>query len=97
MTTFTIDLPGDLLARLTARAAAAGHADVEQYIEAVLRAEACASEDYGAPPDASFDVPAELEAKLLEGLNSPAREMTASDWDDMRRKLINRHAAKRER
>jgi hypothetical protein len=29
----------------------------------------------------------ELEAELLCGLRSPAREMTPSDWDEKRRRL----------
>jgi len=36
---------------------------------------------------------AELEAKLLEGLNSgPATPMTAQDWEDMRQRLHRRLA-----
>jgi hypothetical protein len=34
----------------------------------------------------------DLEAKLLEGLNSSAREMTHADWEEIRRRLIERHA-----
>jgi hypothetical protein len=32
-----------------------------------------------------------FEAMLNEGFVSPAREMTAADWSDMRRRFLQRH------
>jgi len=38
-----------------------------------------------------------LEAKLNEGLASPASEMSPADWDDMRRRFLQRHTGSESR
>ena len=62
-----------------ARAAELGYASVEEYVADLVRA------------DVELPVSEELEAELLRGLQRPAREMTAADWDEKRRWLIERH------
>jgi plasmid stability protein len=95
MTRLTLDIPDDLRRQLEARAAAAGHASVEEHVAALIREDLDASEDerYGAPEHLNVRTPEELEAKLREGLDSAASEMTAADWDEMRRRFLRRHNA----
>jgi antitoxin ParD1/3/4 len=58
----------------------------EQYIAALVRAEH------------RRRALADLEAKLLEGLESgPATEMTRADWEELRRQVRERAAAKGKR
>jgi antitoxin ParD1/3/4 len=99
MPRLTLDLSDDLQSKLKVRAADGGYATVEQYVQALLRSDAETSdlpdEDYGAPPELTVTSPEDLEAKILEGLSSPAREMTATDWDEMRQEVAQRLAARR--
>lgn len=53
--------------------------------------------DYGAPEHLKVRTNEELEAKLIEGMAGPAREMTAADWDEMERRLIERHSQLRQK
>jgi hypothetical protein len=72
MATLTLTVPDDLLRRAKARLDKHGNSDkdVQEYLLSVL--ESLTTE--GEPIDA------DTEAKLLEGLKSPAREMTEADW-----------------
>jgi plasmid stability protein len=93
MTRLTLDLPEDLRSQLEARAARAG-TSVEEHVAALIREDLEADElDYGAPDHLKVRSPEDLAAKLREGLESPASEMTAADWDDMRRQLLERQIA----
>lgn len=47
--------------------------------------------DPGGPERTAFRSLEEFEAKLLEGLNSPASEMTDADWDELRQRLLSRN------
>jgi hypothetical protein len=62
-----------------ARAAESGYASVEEYVADLVRA------------DVELPVSEELEAEIARGLERPAREMTAADSDEKRRRLIERH------
>lgn len=99
MTRLTLDLGDDLTARLRERAAETGHASVEEYVQALLRSEAETSgtdDDFGAPATQTAAADADLVSKLDEGLASgPATEMTAGDWQDVRREVEERVAALR--
>ena len=91
MTRLTLDLPDDLRRQLEARAAQAG-TSVEEHVAALIREDLEADEpDGGAPDHLKVNSPADLAAKLREGLASPASEMTSADWDEMRRRFIQRH------
>src|SRR5438876_12032206 len=55
--------------------------------------EACAD---GAPPHLTVGTRAELEAKLLEALDSgPATPLTAEDWQEIRRQVRERGAQRK--
>lgn len=93
MTRLTLDLPDDLRRQLEARAAQAG-TSVEEHVAALIREDLEADEtDYGAPDHLKVRSPDDLAAKLREGLESPACEMTDADWDEMRRRFLQRHDA----
>lgn len=79
MSTITISVPDDLRAKAEAEAARGGYVSIESYICALLRR------------DLEHDIDQDLEVELLKGLDSPAEEMNAGDWDQMRRDLIQRH------
>jgi antitoxin ParD1/3/4 len=91
MARLTLDLPEDLRSKLQARANETGHASIEEHVAALIRADLQA--DYGAPDPLKVRSQDDLEARLLEGLQSPASEMTDADWDDMRQRFQARHPA----
>ena len=93
MARLSIEIPEHLRAKAEARAAESGHASVEQYVQALVRSDlegAVEDEDFGAPDGLTVRSRGDLEAKLLEGLDSPASEMTGADWDAIRRKITER-------
>ena len=99
MARLSIEIPEDLRAKAAARATESGHTSIEQYVEALLRADVDRAdgdqdgdEDFGAPPHLTIHSSTDLEAKLLEGLKTPATEMTQADWDELRRKVVERRA-----
>lgn len=75
MATLQIDLPDPLRAAAEARAVEAGFGTVDAYVASLIEA------------DQAVRISAELEAELLAGLSGPARELTAADWDEKRRRL----------
>lgn len=80
MTSLNVTLPDDLKAFADAEASRAGYADATEYVRALLR-------------DAQQQrARAELEAELVNGLQSPAAEVTADDFDRMRREFEQRYA-----
>lgn len=88
MARLSIELPEDLRAKAEVRAAESGHKTVEDYLAALVKADANgAGEDYGAPPGLVFHTQKQLEAMLLEGIASPASEMTAVDWQELKRRV----------
>jgi hypothetical protein len=93
MARLSIELPDDLRRRMEARAAEAGHATVERYVEALVRADVESDEDYGAPAHLMIAGPDDLRSKIREGLESgPAVEVADQYWDERRRTLRERHA-----
>jgi hypothetical protein len=59
------------------------------------RSSASAQQDYAAPPHLTIRSESDLKSKLLEAVNGgPAAPMTDADWDDMRRRLLDRHSQK---
>lgn len=75
MTTATIRLPEEIKQLALARAAASGHPTLDDYLQALIVA------------DAAGPISPELEAHLLAALETPSREMTATDWEEKRRLL----------
>jgi antitoxin ParD1/3/4 len=76
MTTMNISLPDEMKAFVEAQMASDGYASASEYLRALIR------------DDQKRRTKRELEAKLLEGLQSPVSEMTAQDWHAMRREAI---------
>jgi hypothetical protein len=93
MITLSLSLPEDLKSLAEARAAESGHASLEDYVEALIRADTMTETEAGAPSEVTVRTREELEAKLLEGLQSPAAEMTPADWQEMRRQFLRRHSS----
>jgi antitoxin ParD1/3/4 len=79
MVTIDVTLPDELKAFAEAEAARIGHSTVNEYVIALLQE----AERRSAK--------AELEGKLLSALNSPAREISDRDWDEMDRQFEQRH------
>jgi antitoxin ParD1/3/4 len=76
----TISLPEPLKQFVEQQVSAGGYASAEEYIGALVEAELAR---------------ARLEELIIEGLESgPATEMTAQDWEDIRRRVRERYAAR---
>jgi Arc/MetJ-type ribon-helix-helix transcriptional regulator len=63
-----------------ARMAADGYVSADEYVQALIR------------EDQKRQAKQALEAKLLEGLQGPAVEMTGEDWDSIMQEAASRHA-----
>jgi predicted CopG family antitoxin len=59
-----------------------GHASVSDYVEELIEA------DTTNMLPASFTTKEELEALILEGLNSPMKEMMKQDWATLRADVL---------
>lgn len=78
MTTMNISLPEEMKAFIDAQLAREGYASASEYLRALIRdAQRCQAKQ-------------ELEAKLLEGLQSPASELTPDDWAGLRERILER-------
>ena len=76
----TISLPESLQQFVAEQVSAGKYTSAEEYIEALVEAERAR---------------ARLEALIVEGLEcGPATEMTAQDWEDIRRRVREYHAAR---
>lgn len=76
MTTMNISLPEEMKAFIEARMGQEGYASASEYLRALIR-------------DAQKrQARQELDAKLLEGLQGPAVEMTREDWESIRREAL---------
>jgi antitoxin ParD1/3/4 len=76
MTTMNISLPEEMKAFIEAQMAEEGYASASEYLRTLIREEQ------------KRRAKRELEAKLLEGLQGPAVEMTREDWDSIRREAL---------
>ena len=75
LTSMTVSLPATQKAFVQERAAATGCSTPSEYIRRLIHADRVAAERD------------ELERQVLEGLGSPAREMTSEAWDQLRAEL----------
>ncbi len=83
MTTMSISLPDELKQLLDEHATKTGYRSPSEYIEALVR------------EDLRLRAQEMLEQKLIHGLNSgPPKEITDQDWEDMRKRLIERHQSR---
>lgn len=78
MTTMNISLPDEMKAFIEAQMAQEGYASASEYLRTLIRE---AQKRLAKQ---------ELEAKLLEGLQSPASEMTDADWAALRQRIYER-------
>ena len=79
MTTMNISVPDEMKAFVEAQMAQEGYASASEYLRALIR-------------DAQKrQAKQELEAKLLEGLQSPVSEMTDADWSTLRQHIYDKN------
>jgi len=74
-TGMTVSLPAAQKDYVKNRATASGCSTPSEYIRRLIHADQKAHEQE------------DLERRILEGLDSPARQMTAADWKDLRATL----------
>ena len=88
MARLTVELPEDLQSKAAARAVESGHSSVEQYVEALVRADADDAEcaNLGGPGHLRAGTTEELEDRLLRGLEEggPSIEATPAFWRDLK-------------
>ena len=89
MTKIHLQLPEKVKAAAESRAAAV-HSTVDAYVESLIIADG--AEDFGVPDHLNVGSREQLITLLREGQTSPASEMTANDWDAMRKRLLAQHA-----
>jgi antitoxin ParD1/3/4 len=75
LTSMTVSLPTTQKDYVKEQATASGCSTPSEYIRRLIHADQKAREQ------------ADLERKILEGLDSPARQMTTADWKDLRATL----------
>ena len=83
LTSMTVSLPSSQKDYVRDQAAATGCSTPSEYIRRLIHADQKAHEQEA------------LELKILEGLNSPAREMSNKEWSKLRQSLRNKLAKKR--
>ena len=80
MITMNISLPDEMKTFIEAQMSQDGYASASEYLRALVR------------EAHKWKARQELETKLLEGLQSPASELTAEDWQSMRREALDQLA-----
>lgn len=93
MPNVTIHLSDDLRGKAEARAAKTGHGTVEQYVEALIRADAESDGPAaGGPGHLSFDSDDALEAMLLNRVDDAGGDVEATPefWRDLKARALNR-------
>ena len=81
MTTMNISLPDSMRAYIEQKVAQGGYSTASEYIRQLVR------------DDQTRATQQRLEALLMEGIESgPSHEMTAEDWEELRRRVWQRHA-----
>jgi hypothetical protein len=83
LTSMTVSLPASQKEYVREQATATGCSTPSEYIRRLIHADQKAHHQ------------AKLEIKILEGLDSPAREMTGKEWSKLRQTLRNKLGNKR--
>jgi antitoxin ParD1/3/4 len=83
MQSMNISLPEPLKQFVDGQIAQGRYSSVSEYIRELIRA------------DEKHKAEEQLEAMLLEGLNSPESELTAADWQSIRREALARLEARK--
>ena len=84
MSTLNISLPDSMCSFIDEQIARGGYSTASEYVRRLIR------------EDQKQKAQEQLEALLLEGLQSEASEMTPEDWAEIRQQVRERHA-KRQR
>ena len=79
MPTLQLTLSDEERSRAETRAKELGFSSVEAYAQSLLAT------------DVELPISDKLEMEILAAMKTPAREMTPADWDEKRRRLIERH------
>jgi hypothetical protein len=79
MSSINVEISDGERKQAEARAAELGFARLEDYVAALVR------------NDVELPLSDELEAELLRSLQTPAREISPADWDEKRRRMLERH------
>lgn len=86
LTSMTVSLPATQKDYVKTQALASGCSTPSEYVRRLIHADQMVREQQG------------LERKILEGLGSPSRETSASDWQELRstlrKKLTKRRKAR---
>jgi antitoxin ParD1/3/4 len=81
MTTMNISLPDSMRAFIEQKVAQGGYSTASEYIRQLVR------------EDQKRAAQERLELLLMEGIESgPSPEMTSGDWDELKRRVWQRHA-----
>jgi antitoxin ParD1/3/4 len=80
MTTMNISVPDEMKAFVESQMNQEGYASASEYLRALIR------------EAQKRRATQELEAKLLEGLQSPVSEMTDGDWSALRQRVYDQSA-----
>ncbi|BAC88297.1 type II toxin-antitoxin system ParD family antitoxin [Gloeobacter violaceus] len=83
MQSMNISLPEPLKQFVDGQIAQGRYSSASEYVRELIRA------------DEKRKAEEQLEAKLLEGLNSPASELTAADWSSIRKEALARLEARK--
>jgi len=91
MTRIQLDLRDDLKAKAEVRAAETGHANVQEYLESLIEADAEGA-DFGAPDHLKVQDEDQLERLLLERLNDPrpTSDATPKFWQNLKDRAARR-------
>lgn len=84
MTRLSIALPESMKRFVEEQTAKGAYSTPSAYLEALIREAQTRTEHEEAERE-------ELEQALVEGLDSPVREMAADDWRHLRQRVLNRH------
>jgi hypothetical protein len=79
MPAINLNLSDDEQKKAKLRASELGFSSLESYLHSLISA------DVDAP------LSDELEAELLKALDKPGREMSPGDWQEKRRRLVEKH------
>lgn len=80
MESMNISLPDPLKQFVDAQIASGRYSSASEYMRELIRL------------DEKRKAQERLEGLLMEGLNSPASEMTVKDWDQLKKRIIERRA-----
>lgn len=84
MQSMNISLPEPLKKFVDGQIAQGRYSSVSEYVRELIRA------------DEKRKAAAELEAKLLEGINSAETELTSADWDAIRKEALAKIEARKQ-